>query len=35
MLVIRIIIYFEKIIIDITILWKKNKDVCYFWKENK
>jgi len=26
---------FGRILIDIIVLWKKNKDVYYFWKENK
>jgi len=26
---------FGMILIDIIVLWKENKDVYYFWKENK
>ena len=26
---------FGRILIDIIVLWKENKDVYYFWKENK
>ena len=33
--IIRVIICFGRIIIDIIVLWKKKKDVYYCWKENK
>ena len=26
---------YGRILIDIIVLWKENKDVYYFWKENK
>jgi len=26
---------FGRILIDIIVLWKENKDGYYFWKENK
>ena len=26
---------FGRILIEIIVLWKENKDVYYFWKENK
>ena len=33
--VIRVIICFERIIVDIIVLPKEKKDVYYFWKKNK
>ena len=32
--IIRVIIYFGKIIINIIVLWKEKKDMYYFWKES-